>query len=466
MEIAQRQLTEGIEFIVSGRLDAHWAEDLDRELAGAVRAGARRIHLDMASVDYISSMGIRILLKYWKQLRAVNGVFRVVSPSENVRNIVAMSGMADLFEAKGDPGKLPPSAAGAPPEVRQAGGGRFIIYQPHPDSRLTLQLIGRPESLMREEITAADVAAISLTAETTALGLGAFGADWQAVRTRGGEFLAAGGAAICLPTDGAGRPDDQVAVGEFIPRIQALYALRCAGRFRHFFSFEPDHQAEGAPLPLSLLVETAYSLAAAPAAGLVFIAESDGLVGAMLRKPPAEQGGRLPFSFPEVRDWFSLTTERAHPRTLALVVGIIAGGGNPALSPFLRPLGGSGSLSGHIHAAALSYRALPAGLLDLPKTLPGLLETQRLQGLLHLLNDHRPIAGIGESLFIRGAAWTGPLDCPPPRTSETPDRPPASGANREDACATSRINQPPEVETSPHGTGPLPPPTLTGGGKP
>ena len=65
-------------------------------------------------------------------------------------------------------------------------------------------------------------------------------------------------------------------------------------------------------------------------------------------------------------------------------------------------------VSGHFHAAALSYRALPDGLLELAPTVTGLIKTQNLQGLFHLLHDTRPITGIGESSFLRGALWFGP----------------------------------------------------------
>ena len=411
MEMERKQLADGVEVRISGRLDAHWSDQLDRELTEVVRGGARLIHLDMAGIDYVSSAGIRILLKYWKELKAINGAFSVVSPSANVQSVIRMSGMQGLFEKKGDVPAQPTPRESAP-EVLRKGGGRFTLFHPRPGARLSLSLIGRPAPLARAGYTADDVTALALSRDTLALGLGAFGADFEEARSRFGEFLAAGGAAICMPTDNSGRPDDQVAMGAFIPTLQALYALLCQGAFARFFHFSSDNP-DGAPLGLSQLVETAFSLCDAQAVGMVLIAETDGLVGATLRQPPVGQGDASPFSFPDVRDWLSLTTERAHPRTLAIVAGVAATGDDPRLMPFVRSLGGAMGLSGHIHAAALSYRALPGGLLDLPKTLSDILETQSLRGVLHLLNDSRKISGIGESLFIRGVVWAGPLDFPP-----------------------------------------------------
>jgi len=403
MNIERRQAADTLEIVISGRLDAHWSEHLDREIEGAVREGARRIHLATADIDYISSAGIRVLLKYWKQLRAIGGVFAVVSPSAAVRNIITLSGMTDLLlsSAAEDRTAVTPGAADS----------RFTFHHPHPGKRLALRLVGQPEKLARGGFAVADVTALDLPRDTMALGLGAFGADREAARSRCGEFLAAGGVAICQPTDGAARPDDQVAAGDFVPRIQAVYALACRGTFGHFFTFAPDPAggAENAPLPLSALTETAFSLCDAPAAAFVFIAETDGLVGAALRRSPLDARNPDLFALPDARDWFSLTTERVHPKTLVLVAGVAAAD-DPLLAPFVRPLWGSGRLSGHIHAAVLSYRALPGGILTLSEMTASLMETQNLIAVLHLLNDSRPIAGIGESLFIRGAAWAGPLD--------------------------------------------------------
>lgn len=422
MEIERIQQQDRVEVRISGRLDAHGADDLDRELAEVVRGGARLIRLDMAKIDYLSSAGIRILLKYWKELRKINGLFEVFSPSDTVRNILRISGMLELLEEKPGVVEGDELREQAPVALQREGGGRFALYHPAPETKLLLRLVGRPERLAGTGFTAQDVTELVLPRTTMAVGVGAFGADFHECSSRFGEFLAAGGATICLPTDGSGTPDDQVAVEAFVPTIQALYAAVCEGSFAHFFQFEPD-ESGGQSLPLTRLVDTAFSLCNASCVGLVLIAETDGLVGAHLRRPPVAEFASTPFAFPEVRNWLALTTERMYPRSLALVAGIAAKGDDPRLAAFIRPLGGETGLSGHIHAAAFSYRALPDGLLDLSTTVTNLLETQSLQGVLHLINDSRGISGIGESHFIRGALWAGPL-----AFNETPPAAPGGGA--------------------------------------
>ena len=64
------------------------------------------------------------------------------------------------------------------------------------------------------------------------LGLGAFGEGFADCRDRFGEFLAAGGCAITLPTnDLHALPDYIVEEGVLVPRVETLYAASRRGRF-------------------------------------------------------------------------------------------------------------------------------------------------------------------------------------------------------------------------------------------
>jgi hypothetical protein len=80
------------------------------------------------------------------------------------------------------------------------------------------------------------------------------------------------------------------------------------------------------------------------------------------------------------------------------------------LQPLLRPLSRAGTgISGHFHAAAFPYRTIQKGRLDLDATVGVLFENQGPKGLLHLLWDAREATGAGESRFVRGACWVGPI---------------------------------------------------------
>jgi hypothetical protein len=251
------------------------------------------------------------------------------------------------------------------------------------------------------------------------VGLGAFGRDFDDCRGRFGELLAAGGAAVYLPTDGTNVPDFLIAGGSAAPEVRLLYGLRCAGKIAHHARFESVGEQAVA---LSALAAAALDLAGADRVGLIVVAESAGLVGAALRRSPAlEEPPDL--AFPEIRRWVSFTSDRAFGASQALIVGVAArrgvlGAENtpaertvkslPGAGAFLRPIGANG-VAGHFHAAAFSHRPLPRGPLDLDPTVAGLFETEALRGLLHLVHDDRDASGLGETELRRGALWAAPI---------------------------------------------------------
>ena len=97
VEITTQQLSDAFEVRVKGRLDAYWADHLAHALEDAVRSGAHRIQVNMAEVVYMSSVGIRVLLKFYKQLQRINGALLVSEPSEPVKSVLELAGLQVLL---------------------------------------------------------------------------------------------------------------------------------------------------------------------------------------------------------------------------------------------------------------------------------------------------------------------------------------------------------------------------------
>ena len=72
---------------------------------------------------------------------------------------------------------------------------------------------------------------VTYPSATFGFGLGAFGHGFEDAQTRFGEFLAVGGSAAYLPTDGTNVPDFMVSSGKLVPEMNVLYGLRCEGGF-------------------------------------------------------------------------------------------------------------------------------------------------------------------------------------------------------------------------------------------
>jgi anti-anti-sigma factor len=404
MEITRVSVEGLTELTVSGRIDGYWADHLDSSLAEIVREGQHRVRLELSRATFISSAGIGVMMKYYKQLTRLSGTLSVSSPSDSVRLVLEMTRVAPLLVESAAPAAAARPMAGEGRRIER-DGTTFEVFDLTPGATLTLQAIGRPNP----GGPAAD-AAIPCPCPPTrfAFGVGAFGDNAGDCCGRFGELLAVAGAAIYQPGDGTNVPDFLVGEDDNPPQPRLLYGLACDGPFAALARF--DRISGPGAIGLARLAEAALALANARAAGLVIVADTAGLVGAALRRAAAVSDGAGDlFVYPAVRDHLTFTAERAFARTLALCVGVVAAADADLDRSQLRPLGRGTDVWGHFHAAAFSFRPFQKGAIDLRETVAGLFETETLLGVLHLLHDDRGASGAGESEFIRGACWFSPI---------------------------------------------------------
>src|SRR5262249_39809641 len=137
-------------------------------------------------------------------------------------------------------------------ETFTRGNARFEILESH-SSTMTARLIGSPELLVGCQFHQEHCQELRFGHEILGIGLGAFGNNFADCRSRFGEFLAAGGVAAYLPTDGSNVPDYILSTGDFVPRLQVLYGLACQGDFSKIVYFE--NRENSLPLTLREIVE-------------------------------------------------------------------------------------------------------------------------------------------------------------------------------------------------------------------
>ena len=397
------------EIVLVGSLDSSWSPYLSERIDEVIRTGALDVRLDMAGVSYLSSNGIALLVRYHQQLRKIGGRFRIVADSEAVGRVLRLTG-ADQVLHEGFSTEVAPTARG---EAIEWDGLSLRIYPGEGEVGAgRLELMGDPAGLRGRGYDATDERTWMADPAFAALGLGALGPSFENCRDRFGEFLAVAGVAAYRPGSGPGRPDFECAAGAFVPEARLLYGLAFASGRMSVLRFEAKGEPGAAAAPLSGVAGACLERAGGDPVGIVIAGESEGLVGAALRRSPVGlPDGLDPFAHPEVRDWLSFTPEPEHSRTTAIVVGVATRRPGPELSPFVRPLSSATAteLQGHFHAAIVPYRPLPGGAIDLAETVAHLLEPGRIDAILHLLGDARPILGAGESTFARGVAWYVPL---------------------------------------------------------
>lgn len=410
MQITTQALADWFEVRLKGRMDAVWSDHVSRVLAESVQAGHHAISLDMSEVDYISSAGIRILVLYARQLKAIQGSFAVVKPSEPVRKVLELSGLQSLLLG---PATVPRAVAQAVTQSISLSppGATAEVFALEPQGALRVEWPGSPEPWLDGTATSAPGRTLKFPADVMGIGLGRFGSGEREGAAAWGEFLAAAGAIVCLPSDGSTNPDYLLQEGGLIPSLEVAYGMVGRGHFRQLLRFDKGTQAQS--LSFSSILHACLQANGGHPTGLVMVAETASLTGVSLRKLPVCPAGQAPpfspFAFPNVRDWFSFTTEPAYANTTSLVVGYVAGNAETAGLRLLKPLVRCGELLGHFHAAVFPYQPLRKGMVELGNTVRPLFELGQVSGLLHLVNDWREANGAGESRFLRGACWCSPL---------------------------------------------------------
>jgi len=80
-----------------GRIDSNSADILKEKLESALAAGHKNIILNMFKVNYLSSIGIRVILNVYKQAKETDIKFKISHPSEFVKNVLGMVALKEML---------------------------------------------------------------------------------------------------------------------------------------------------------------------------------------------------------------------------------------------------------------------------------------------------------------------------------------------------------------------------------
>lgn len=405
LEIKKEISGGSVKLFVSGRIDAFGANQLSDNLNELIHAGHYFIILNMQDIVYLSSAGIRIIVKYNSVLSKLNGSLIISFVSENIREIFDMMGLQSLLVSnKNIDSTLSETKEESETKIE---GFSYTLRETYPRAVLKSKILGNPELLKTFDFAEKDCVSETLSENKYILGLGAIGADFNDCKNRFGEMIAISGAAAYLPSAGSNNPDYIMSSGKYVPDIKLLYGIVYEGEFSHIMSFRTDLKAG---ISLSRLIETAFKELKFDKIGAVIIAECSGLVGASLTMSPFSKEGFSPFGFPAVRESFNFSTERAFPNMLAVVSGVAAANPSESLGKIVRPIYAKSDIFAHFHSAVFPFRPIKKDVSDISEITKPLFEDDQIKSVIHLLNDEREISGVGESEFIQGICWIGKLD--------------------------------------------------------
>ncbi len=372
---------------LQGRLDASWSDFFRETALEHIRRGEHHLVLHAEELEFLSSLGIRALMQINRELAPLGGSFQIVHASGMAREILEMAGLEIwLSEEKMDWQSLLSDSSG---EFRRETREHFTLPSAAP-LRLERVDAWKPWNPICPE----KCRSLRFDASSYGLGIGGSGKSYEEALPHLGEFLALGGHLALQPPDERGRPDCLLREGDFSPSLFCAQALIFRGDLSHLLRFSPSEEISS--YSLSALVNEMGSLSGNSSFAFVLLGEIEGLVGASLLRSPGERSSSEPMDFPEIREYLDFCGERIFPGESAAVAGIVR-------------RTSEGAFSIHAHGAVFPFQILPNGMLPLQEQINRFFYGAPPKAILHLVEDFRKPQGLGESAFVSGAAWWGPL---------------------------------------------------------
>jgi stage II sporulation protein AA (anti-sigma F factor antagonist) len=97
VQIHTNQEGSGTVVQLQGKVDATSAPAVEQALTGVIDKGEKKLVLDCASLDFISSAGLRSLLLAVKKMKAAGGVISLAALQPHVKEVFDISGFSALF---------------------------------------------------------------------------------------------------------------------------------------------------------------------------------------------------------------------------------------------------------------------------------------------------------------------------------------------------------------------------------
>ncbi len=92
MDIIEKRLNEIIIFKLNGNLNSNTSPELEDKIFEAIKNDSKNMILDFEDLDYISSAGLRVIMKAAKNLKQSEGMIVLCSMQDYVKEVFEIAG--------------------------------------------------------------------------------------------------------------------------------------------------------------------------------------------------------------------------------------------------------------------------------------------------------------------------------------------------------------------------------------
>lgn len=97
MEIKTTESGDVRILVVQGHLDTNTSPEAERSINALIDAGATKLLINFATVEYISSAGLRVLLATAKKLKGAGGDLKICNLNDTVQEVFDISGFSSIL---------------------------------------------------------------------------------------------------------------------------------------------------------------------------------------------------------------------------------------------------------------------------------------------------------------------------------------------------------------------------------
>lgn len=98
MNIIEKKKGKATIFSLQGRLDSNTSPEVEEKIIQSIDQGSKDVVLDFASLDYISSAGIRVLVHCHKEIQKLHGHIYLAAVPKPIENVLYITGFLPYFK--------------------------------------------------------------------------------------------------------------------------------------------------------------------------------------------------------------------------------------------------------------------------------------------------------------------------------------------------------------------------------
>ena len=95
MTIEKKINNDAVTLVVEGRLDTQTAPELEKALDESL-SGTKELVFDMTNLEYVSSAGLRVILKAQKAMNA-QGSMKLIGVNDSIMEVFDITGFLDIL---------------------------------------------------------------------------------------------------------------------------------------------------------------------------------------------------------------------------------------------------------------------------------------------------------------------------------------------------------------------------------